>query len=236
MALSENRVWTAVSKTDSLVDSVISSIANGEYTPGSKLPPENYYVKEYGLSRVTVREAFKKLNSMGVVSIRQGDGTFVKAIKPFGINRAVLPLLMANRETIEDVYETRIIIEEAILELVIRLRSNGDILALRGIVSEMGRAVYASDVEEYNTLDDNFHDKLTEICGNPVLASIYDSLAVIRKSNIRKSNSSMKSIEKSIKDHQDILDAIEQKDGARAKDLMRRHLVYSQQMLLASKA
>ncbi|MDR1540995.1 MAG: FadR family transcriptional regulator [Clostridiales bacterium] len=221
-------------KTDLIVESVINSIIQEKYKPFDKLPSENIYIQNFGVSRVTVREAFKRLSSMGVVSIRQGDGTFVNEIKPFEIKSALLPFLTANRQMICDVYETRIVIEESIVELVMQRKSGSDILRLRGIIEKMDYAIENSNIEEYSDFDNAFHDTLTELCGNPVLISICESLTSVRKSNIQKSNSSIPSIEISNREHREILRAIENDDASSAKALIRKHLLYSKKMMLAS--
>ena len=65
------------SKCDLLTEEIIGQIVQGVYRPGDKLPPENELIAAYQVSRVTVRESLKKLSAMGIVSICQGDGTFI---------------------------------------------------------------------------------------------------------------------------------------------------------------
>ena len=225
-----NMAVNTVTKTDMIVENVINSIISEQYKPGDKLPAESYYVKNCGVSRVTVREAFKKLSSMGVVSIRQGDGTFVHKIKPFEIKNALLPLLMANMQIINDLYEARIFIEQSILELAIERKTPDDIKTVQNIVKDMEDAIKDSDLNKYNLADFAFHDTLTGICGNSVLESIYDSLSRIRRNNITKSNTSMDSVKKSIDEHKRILEAIIDNNTEKAKEIMKNHLLYSRQM------
>ena len=225
-----NMAVNAITKTDMVVENVINSIVSEQYKPGDKLPAENYYVTNCGVSRVTVREAFKKLSSMGVVSICQGDGTFVHKIKPFEIKTTLLPLLMTNRQFINDLYETRIFIEQSILELAIEKKTPDDVRAVQNIVKDMENAINDSDLNKYNMADFAFHDRLTGICGNSVLESIYDSLSMIRRSNITKSNTSMDSVKKSIDEHRRILEAIIDNNLEKAKEIMKNHLLYSRQM------
>lgn len=226
----DNTAVTAVTKTDLVADRVIQSIASGQYKPGDKLPAENYYVQSCGVSRVTVREAFKKLNSMGVVSICQGYGTFVCKIKPFKINDVLLPLLTGSRQMTDDLYEARIFIEQAILELALKRKTPDAVSALQDILKDMEGAVSNSDLNKYSAMDFAFHDALTSMCGNSVLESIYDSLSNIRRNNITKSNVSIDSIKKSIDDHRQILQAIIDNDTDKAKGIMEAHLLYSRQM------
>jgi GntR family transcriptional repressor for pyruvate dehydrogenase complex len=229
MSEANNMMVNAKTKTDLVVESVINSIANGKYSSGDKLPAETDYVQNFGVSRVTVREAFKKLSSMGVVSIRQGDGTFVNEVKPFQIVDALLPLLTMNRKAIDDLYETRILIEQAILELVILRKTPGNMEKLQSIISNMETAKDSRNLTEYSIADSVFHDTLTTFCGNSMLESIYDSLSSIRRNNINTSNASMESVEKSLTEHREIVQAILSGDVDKAKSLMKDHLLYSKQ-------
>ena len=67
---------------DQVANKILEMIANGIYKPGDKLPVENEIAESFSVSRVTIREAFVKLSMMGIIDIRQGDGTFVKKVSP----------------------------------------------------------------------------------------------------------------------------------------------------------
>ena len=228
------QVAKAMSKTEMVVENVINSIARGEYHPGDKLPPENDYVQAFSVSRVTVREAFKRLSTMGVVSIRQGDGTFVNPIKPFEIKNSLLPLLTANRKMIEDVYETRLGIELYILELTIQRIGPIHLKKMKTLLSEMESYAASGDFEAYSKLDDKFHDAISEICDNTVLQGIYESLAIVRRQNIRTSNTSTDALIQSVREHGELLHAIELHDISQAKSVLKNHLLFSKHQTLSA--
>ena len=66
--------------TQQMRDILASRIRDGEYPPGSQLPPENELAAEFDVSRATVRSALSSLAAQGSVVRRQGAGTFVTAI------------------------------------------------------------------------------------------------------------------------------------------------------------
>ena len=69
-----------MTKCDYVVEQLKESIISGEFKSGDQLPPEGALCEKFGVSRITVREALKKLNMMGLVEIKQGKGTFVKTV------------------------------------------------------------------------------------------------------------------------------------------------------------
>ena len=63
-----------VSACESVVEHIKEQIINGKLKPGDRLPSEQRLSELLGVSRGTLREAIKKLQLMGVVAVRQGEG------------------------------------------------------------------------------------------------------------------------------------------------------------------
>ena len=63
---------------DEIVEQLRQLILTGQYRPGAKLPPERELARTLAVNRASLREALKKLEHMGLVRIRQGDGTRVE--------------------------------------------------------------------------------------------------------------------------------------------------------------
>src|SRR6266576_1741703 len=66
---------------EEIAEQLRSLILNGQYPPGSKLPPERELSKRLRVNRASLREALKKLEHLGLVRIRQGDGTRLAAAR-----------------------------------------------------------------------------------------------------------------------------------------------------------
>ena len=64
-----------------VVEALGAKIAAGRYLPGQKIPPESELCREFGVSRITIRQAVRKLVDQRVLSTKQGKGTFVNAVK-----------------------------------------------------------------------------------------------------------------------------------------------------------
>jgi len=226
-----NAFVSAKTKTDMVVENVIQTIAMENYKPGDKIPPESHFIKEFDVSRVTVREAFKRLSSMGVVTIKSGDGTFVNTIKPFEIKEELLPLL-TNKDTIEEIFEIRICIELFIMELAVLRRTEEDLDKLSHIIENMEDRLQSGDIEGYGSYDDQFHNHLSNICGNSILKSIYESLTLVRKTYIRMSNKTDENMAMSNSEHHEIYNALKIHDVEAAKHTMKNHLLRTKRNVL----
>ena len=70
------------SVSDSIVDSIIEDIQNKKLSPGDKLPTEAEMAEEYGVSRISIREALRSLSAVGLVVTRHGEGSFINEYNP----------------------------------------------------------------------------------------------------------------------------------------------------------
>src|SRR5215469_8407451 len=88
---------------DQVIDQIQEWISLGEFTPGDRLPVEDALTRKLGVSRTTLREGVSVLARAGVLDVRQGDGTYVRAPAPTGE-----PLDRRLRRAVAlDVYEVR---------------------------------------------------------------------------------------------------------------------------------
>ena len=92
-------------------DQMLDNILNGVWPPGTKLPSENELTQMFGVSRVPIREALKKLSTMGITQTRQGEGSFVQMMTPGMFMNSLLPMLVWNRKSMMDILEYRRIVE-----------------------------------------------------------------------------------------------------------------------------
>src|SRR5512138_362917 len=95
---------------EEIAEQLRSLILGGQYPPGSKLPPERELSKRLRVNRASLREALKKLEHLGLVRIRQGDGTRVQNFMETGgieLVQHLLPLAGGKPELIRDLLEFR---------------------------------------------------------------------------------------------------------------------------------
>lgn len=214
----------AKTKCDQVVEEITARIMKGEYKPGDMLPPESYFTEYFGVSRVTIRESFKKLNTLGLVTIRQGKGTTVNKVTIGTILQPLYSAILFNEYNAEQIYDVRKILETGAVSLAGKYRTEEEMRKLNKLVEEMERACAIRDTIQFSKLDIEFHIMLVEISKNDVLTTIYTSVRDIINSYIETVNLSMEVVESSTRLHRMICDALVAGETEKAVEYMAEHI------------
>ncbi|GAA0519159.1 GntR family transcriptional regulator [Saccharopolyspora subtropica] len=162
-------------KRTGLVDQVIAQIrelvASGEWPLGGRIPPETELVSALGVGRNTVREAVRALSHAGLLEVRQGDGTFVRATNE--ISGAVRKLCGPE---LRHVLEVRRALEVEGARLAAEARTEEDLRELQEQLAERDEAVQQLDPARVVATDAEFHRRLVAASHNPVLISLYEGI------------------------------------------------------------
>jgi DNA-binding FadR family transcriptional regulator len=205
----------------SVQESLKSYIDDNALSPGAPLPPENDLAQQLGVSRNSVREAIKALESLGILETRRGIGVFVKAFsfEPLLANLAY-GLGGALRE-VEEVLEIRRVLEVGLIGKTIELIGEADLAELKDTVERMRRR--AERNESFAEEDQQFHHLLFRCQNNRMLTSLIDVfwMAFYKASDfVNLANVDPMA---TWRDHQEICAAIEARDGAAARSRLDQH-------------
>lgn len=145
------------------------AISSGALRAGDRLPPERELAAMFGVSRTSVREALRVLETLGIVGVRRGaDNGAMLRTEPGNAFTTVLELLVALRHVPpDDVVEFRVMIECSAAE---RLCAHPDpvaLAALRELLDRMGAPGVGQD--EFHRLDATFHVTLVRCAGNQLV-------------------------------------------------------------------
>jgi len=167
-----------------LAGRVRKQIILGELKPGDKLPPEAQLIADFEVSRPTIREAIRILESEGLISVSRGarGGARVNAVSTDLVTRAAGVALQAKGATLRDVYEVRALIEPPAARLAAERRAPEAAAALR-LPLERALAVVGDDLKRAKPVTD-FHRILLEECGNVALAVVGKALAAVVERHI----------------------------------------------------
>ncbi|GFN24297.1 FadR/GntR family transcriptional regulator [Thermanaeromonas sp. C210] len=215
--------------TDEVAEYIIQKIKEGSYKVGDKLPTELILARELGVSRGTLREAINKLSSMGILDVRQGEGTFVKETSVSSIMDSLKRLLNIDYGTLQDLLTARLFIEKGLVSLAAGRAKAGDIASLRTILTAMDEAVANKNALEFSRLDEQFHFELARIAKNKVLEKVMEAIRHLITTQQQYINIVPGIIEKSNEHHQRIVDALIKKDVSGAEAIMTEHIIFVMQ-------
>lgn len=208
----------SVEITRQLLDYLLS----GQVEVGQRIASERKLADALGIGRSTVREALKSLHLLGLVDVRQGDGTYL--VKPdSGLLPQVLEwgLLLGERRTLELV-EARRVIEVDLAGLAALRREPDELDVLRERLSDMRASV--DDRAAFVEADVAFHLSVAASARNRVLANMLEGIASLLHVWITRVIEAADSTDPSYQEHLPIFDAIERQDDRGARQAMADHL------------
>ncbi|NUT96242.1 MAG: FadR family transcriptional regulator [Saccharothrix sp.] len=209
---------------DQVIDQMRGAIAGGEWPVGRRIPPEPELVNALGVGRNTVREAVRALSHAGLLEVRQGDGTFVRATSE--LSGAVRRLCGSE---LREVLQVRRTLEVEGARLAATERTDEELSRLEALLAERDAALAAKDWDRLVERDAAFHLMLVQTSHNNLLFQLYQGLTEAVRASITAT------VETDHEDdhvsHTGLLDAVRDRDPARAaaeaggflEELLERH-------------
>jgi phosphonate utilization transcriptional regulator len=194
-------------------------ILSGELEPGAKLNEEGI-AGNLNVSRGPVREAFRALESAGLVRTEKNRGVFVRQV---------------SVEDADEIYEVRAGLDELIGRLLAVRVQPAQLVELRELLKKTQKAARERSVEDYYPLNVKFHDLLAQFTGNRTLLAHYrrlvNELHLYRRETLARGADSFPI---STREHSAIVEALARRDPDRAGKLMYEHAMESRDRLHAA--
>ncbi len=210
---------------DDLVERLRGDILTGHYQPGNKLPPERELARTLGVNRASLREALKKLEHLGLVRIRQGDGTRVTNFMETGgleLMSHLLPMVGQFPDMLRDVLEFRELYGQQVARLAAARRTDADLDRLEAA------AVVANgdDLDAVGRFeaDFDFYVALTRAGHNGVMTMLINTVRAAVRAQASMFAALIPSTEDVARHHAELVSAVRQGDGDRAAAEARRYL------------
>lgn len=219
-------------KYDIVADQILNEIKTGVWSVGDRLPAEAKLIERYGVSRVCLREALKKLSVIGILNIVQGDGTYVNELIPSHVFEPFLPLLSCKEVYVEEIYDARYVVEGGAAQLIAGIRTEQDLADLKVELDEMQDASTKNDLKRFSIHDRRFHEIIIDRCGNPILAAVGKMFQEIALEYTRMLNGDSSVVQRSQYEHQMLYWALQDQKANRAKGLMEMHMERSKENLV----
>lgn len=232
--------FTPVERTrafESVVDQIEEAIYSGELQPGDSLPSERAMVETFRVSRSSIREALRILESMGLLTTRPGSksGPLVSLQTKEGITRLLNGTLRTRGVDLADLIQYRMVSGAMANRLACARRTDEDLDQLEKLVRLMNAS---SDDAEFARYDAQFHDLIRSIAGNHLMAvlnsSVQDVIVNQVSDVLSRSDHPSATREEFSELHLQIIGAIRDRNGEEAGRLASQSLYDTYSHLLAA--
>ncbi len=213
--------------TDEIFRQMRQLILSGEWNSGSKIPSENELTDRFGVSRIAVREALKKLLALDLIETRPGSGTYVKELSAGLYANSLIPLLLLDKPNVRHVIEFRRAIEVENARLATERATGEDIENLQKILDQMEQSV--GDSEKFAEKDSDFHYEIAKMTRNPFIIKVTLLLKDIMYTAMTDTTATLGY--DGIVKHKEILEAIKGHNSQKARRLMRGHFDHTLKQL-----
>jgi GntR family transcriptional repressor for pyruvate dehydrogenase complex len=215
---------------EEIVRQIKTMITEGRLKSGDQLPPERDLAEKFLVSRTSVREALRALESVGLIDIRPGEGTFVREVSVDSLVEPLALILLSQREMIGELFEARRLLEPTIAGLAASRATPEEMGEMERLLDEQAHAIASGHTGLAQ--DAAFHAAIATAAHNRaitrVVHAVMDLLAQSREEAISTPGRPTRSHE----DHRRILDAIRARDSAAAGRAMLDHLVAVEALVL----
>jgi GntR family transcriptional repressor for pyruvate dehydrogenase complex len=207
---------------EEIADRIRTLILDGTYTAGRPLPGERDLAKRFGVGRGSVRDAFRVLETIGLIETRHGQGTFPRELD---VDRLVVPLasVLTHRSDLEDeLLDVRRMFEPAVARAAALRATPDDVAALERIIEAQrrkakgGRSTIAEDTA--------FHAALARATRNRVLEQLMETLNALLVESRTLTLRQKGRPERSIRGHENVVAALRRGDAHGAADAMHAHI------------
>ncbi len=212
-----------------IVQQIETAIFDGTLSPGMRLPSERELVAQFSVSRSTVREALRVLQSEGKVQSRPGDphGPIVLPFSTAALHKSMSSLVRAETVGLADLLQFRVITEGSANQLAAVFRTGPQLEAMETALRTMEQSVEKGDAA-FAYADVAFHDLLAEAAGNKLLQVANDVVrSVVLQLIERKITQSVDrraQMLDSCRRHALVLAAVRAQDPVAARTLACKHI------------
>jgi DNA-binding FadR family transcriptional regulator len=211
--------------SSSIADQIRQAIITGRLPEGDRLPPERELAEQFGVSRVTVRDALRALEAMGLIEVRVGarGGAFATAPTGSIVAQTMGDMMAMSAVSPQDIVEARLVVELGTITLACARRTEADLDRLRDLDRRASEALAAGTYTRELSWD--FHSLVSGAAHNGAVDGLTQSFRSTLSLHPIRTREGTASHERTVAEHHRILEALEQRDGATARTEMAKHLM-----------
>ena len=211
--------------SSSIADQIRQAIVTGKLDQGERLPPERELAEQFGVSRVTVRDALRALEATGLIEVRVGarGGAFVTVPSGSIVGQTMSDMMMMSAVSPEDIVEARLVVELGTVTLACARATDEDIAGLNELAERSDAALAGKTYTRELSWD--FHALVAKAAHNGAIEGLTSSFRSSLSMHPIRAREGAKAHTLTVEEHATILEAILARDGATARREMAKHLL-----------
>jgi GntR family transcriptional repressor for pyruvate dehydrogenase complex len=217
--------------SDEIVNQIKNQISEGMLKPGDRLPPERDLVKEFGVSRPSLREALNSLVAMGFLEVK-GKRTYIKSVASESMLDPLSLLIKTDTQKIFDLIEVRKAIEAWGAFLAAQRATEEDIKRLENILEQMGKAYEQG--RSWEKQDADFHLGIAQATHNTIHTHMMSTIYEFLRESVARVFKDRTKVKKLLDHHYRIFSAIKNHSPDKARERTLEHLNYVESEVKAS--
>ncbi len=217
---------------DRLREHLISSINERIFAPGDRLPTERQLAEQFNVGRSVTRRALAELEKDGIITRHVGRGTFVRIPAESAETAPGGPVKESTSPA--EYIEARLRFEPELAWMVATNGTGADFARMREALDQAENAKTASEFEQ---LDAAFHETIALATHNTLAIRMYKMIDTVRREHalwgtLRQRDQRPEHRLIYQREHREIIDALQQRDGERAREIISQHIRNTRRRLL----
>lgn len=219
---------------EEVAEAILHMIQTGQLKPGDKLDSVQQLAENFQVGRAAIREALTALRAMGLIEMKQGEGTYVREFDPAMLSFPIATAILMSKEDVAHLLEVRKLLEVGAAGLAALKRTEEDLRAMQSALTQMREVI--GDEELGEKADFLFHMAIAAATKNPLLVSLMNNVSGMMMETMRETRriwlfSKQATTEQLLEDHIAIFEAIRDQNAELAQERMKEHLGHVEKVL-----
>ncbi|MBB6443641.1 FadR/GntR family transcriptional regulator [Bacillus benzoevorans] len=212
---------------EEVAEALHEGIRSGVLKPGDKLDSVQQLAENFQVGRSAIREALSALKAMGLIEMRQGEGTYVKQFEESSIKFPLSTAMLMNKDDVMNLLEVRKIIEKGAAMSAALRRTPENINLMKEALEEMRTAHGNEELGEKSDL--KFHLAVASSTQNSILVKLLNDVSDLMQQTMKETRriwlySKHTTVEQLYEEHLAIFEAVLEKNEDKARKAMETHL------------
>ncbi len=208
--------------SDQIKNILKQGILDGHFKPGDKFPPEVEIARQYGVSKVSAREALREMETEGLIQKKRGifGGSFVAEPGSEKMVDVVSNSFLFGGVTVTDLAEFRQILEPGLAKLAAERRTDQDLAAMEQCIEDIQISIEKGEPDQTKAL--GFHLLIADACHNLFISSLMEALVNVFQQILAK-RPDFETAKQDIQYNQLFYKYIKARDGKKVQKIMANH-------------